>query len=541
MLIEPDFQSCDGAELSTMLDVLELQTAIDVDRTTADALAIERRAVTLDDVVARMRARLVLGDMLDRRGEIASGAKLVWEVNRWSTEAGHRPVLARSHLLLSSAYHHLADPATCLEHAVRALELLDDATPPRIRAAHLVKLGDALGWLGSFQAARERYLSAEEIVVTVGDTRRHLQLLNNLAYTECDAGEPERAWAAIERMLAISAESHVHLSAIYMDTVARAQIELGRYADAVETVGQAVADYESSPHVEADALAELLLTFAETQRLVGDLPGAQATLIRCRRTAAERGLAEIEVRVMAEQAALFAARGEFEQAYLLSVDFHAAAEAINSVHREALARTRQAMLETNEAREAAELFREQARRDALTGLRNRRYVDEQLPMLLRQAALTGQPLSVGLIDLDHFKRVNDTLSHATGDQVLVVVAALLTAAVAASTPAGAPDADPGTGFVARIGGEEFLLVLPGATLAECAHHCEQMREAVRSHDWHAVTGELQQTISIGLATARDGIDQSALLRLADDNLYAAKRAGRDRVVANRPSMAWQTA
>ena len=116
---------------------------------------------------------------------------------------------------------------------------------------------------------------------------------------------------------------------------------------------------------------------------------------------------------------------------------------------------------------------------------------------------------------------------------------MLTAAVATSTPAGATDGDPGAGFVARIGGEEFLLVLPGATLSECAHHCEQMRMAVRSHPWHAITGELRQTVSIGLAAAHADIDQSALLRLADDNPYEAKRAGRDRVVAHRAESASQ--
>jgi diguanylate cyclase (GGDEF)-like protein len=252
---------------------------------------------------------------------------------------------------------------------------------------------------------------------------------------------------------------------------------------------------------------------------------------RCQATCSERGLTEVAVRAMEQQAALHAARGEFDRAYHLHTEFHAAAEAINSLQREALARTRQAMFETAEARQAAELFREQARRDSLTGLHNRRYVDEVLPLLLQQAALTGSALSVGLVDLDHFKRVNDELSHETGDQVLVVVAALLTAAVATSMPGAATDGDADAGFVARIGGEEFLLVFPGTALADCAQHCEDIRLAVRSHPWHAITGALAQTVSIGVATATADISQSGLLRIADDNLYIAKRAGRDRVVA----------
>ncbi|MEO6714753.1 MAG: GGDEF domain-containing protein [Mycobacteriales bacterium] len=526
-----DVLSGGADELTATVDVLDLQTAVDVDRSYAVAVDIEKRAAELGDVVLLMRARLVQGDVLDRKGDVAGGAKMVWEVNRWAAEVGHRPVLARSHLLLSSAYHHLSEPAACLEHAVRALELLEDSTPPPVRALHLIKLGDALGWLGSFDAARERYLSAEEIVVAVGDPSRHVQLLNNLAYTECDAGQPERAWAVIERMLAVAAESGLRPNAIVMDTVARAQIALGRYDDAVQTIGSALADYESSAYEEADGLPELLLTLAETQRLVGDLAAGQAALDRCLRVCAERGLTEIGVRVMKEQAALHAACGQFERAYWLHVEFHAAAEEINSGQREALARTRQAMLEIAEARQAAHLFREQARTDSLTGLHNRRYVDEQLPLLLRQAALTGAPLSVGLIDLDRFKRVNDTLSHDTGDQVLVAVASLLAAAVASSTRPDSLGAEPTAGFVARIGGEEFLLVLPGTDLSECARRCEQIRVAVRSHAWHPITGDLRQTLSIGVATADADGDQSALLRNADEKLYAAKSAGRDRVVA----------
>ena len=88
------------------------------------------------------------------------------------------------------------------------------------------------------------------------------------------------------------------------------------------------------------------------------------------------------------------------------------------------------MFETAEAREEAEHFREQARRDPLTGLRNRRYVDEELPALIA----AGGELTVAIVDLDHFKWVNDRLSHDVGDQVLVLVAKLLETELAAIVP-----------------------------------------------------------------------------------------------------------
>src|SRR4029450_3793452 len=126
----------------------------------------------------------------------------------------------------------------------------------------------------------------------------------------------------------------------------------------------------------------------------------------------------------------------------------------------------QAVWRATGARRASERFREMAHRDALTGLYNRRYVNEKLPALLGQAAVRPTPVSVAIVDLDHFKRINDTLSHSTGDTVLQEVAQLL---VEAAT---------GQALAARMGGEEFLLVFPGTAAAEAARRCEQLRQRI---------------------------------------------------------------
>jgi diguanylate cyclase (GGDEF)-like protein len=183
----------------------------------------------------------------------------------------------------------------------------------------------------------------------------------------------------------------------------------------------------------------------------------------------------------------------------------------------------QAVFEANEARRASEHFREMAHRDALTGLYNRRYINERVPDLLQEAARSCRPLAVALIDLDHFKRVNDTLSHATGDTVLQQVAELLMEETAG-----------GSAVAARMGGEEFLLIFPGLDAREAALRCERLRLRLRAHAWQPITGTLPVTTSIGVtATTPDGHGSfSALLAQADCNLYAAKRDGRDRVIAD---------
>jgi diguanylate cyclase (GGDEF)-like protein len=188
-----------------------------------------------------------------------------------------------------------------------------------------------------------------------------------------------------------------------------------------------------------------------------------------------------------------------------------------------------------EARQVAARYHEQARRDPLTGLHNRRYVDEQLAPAIARAGQAGTPLAVALVDLDHFKRINDTLSHHVGDQVLAVIAALLSDAQTQLAPAG---------FTARLGGEEFLLVLPDLGPEATAGGLDALRRTIRSHPWQDLTGELPVTVSVGAADADEGLGTSAsLLAEADRRLYTAKRTGRDRVVtratagsgAGRPS------
>ena len=158
------------------------------------------------------------------------------------------------------------------------------------------------------------------------------------------------------------------------------------------------------------------------------------------------------------------------------------------------------------------------RRDPLTGLGNRRAVDHQLPALLREAAANGRPVTLAMLDLDRFKQINDVHGHLVGDRVLVDVAELLRACVRHGD------------LVARIGGEEFLAVLPDADGMRAREICERIRQHVASHDWTTLAPGLVVTLSVGLAST-PSYEQTALARRADRALYRAKALGRDRVEA----------
>ena len=182
-------------------------------------------------------------------------------------------------------------------------------------------------------------------------------------------------------------------------------------------------------------------------------------------------------------------------------------------------RLRAAQLE-NENRllavKAQELGRH-ALEDQLTGLANRRRVDHELPLQLKQARERHDALSVAAVDLDHFKEVNDRFGHGVGDDVLRSVAQILLQNTRSSD------------LLARMGGEEFLVVFVGTPLEVSSDICERLRQAVQGHDWDALVQDLRVTISIGLCDAVDSADVRELLQRADTSLYAAKRAGRNRV------------
>lgn len=155
--------------------------------------------------------------------------------------------------------------------------------------------------------------------------------------------------------------------------------------------------------------------------------------------------------------------------------------------------------------------------DALTGLANRRRFMAALEAELTRQARSGGELCLMLIDADHFKDINDQHGHPTGDAVLRQIALILMRSVRA--PADVP---------ARLGGEEFAVILPEARLDEARRVAERLREQVAAHVFEDGAVRLHASVSIGLVAAR-GLTLQALLQQADAALYLAKRRGRNRV------------
>ena len=174
--------------------------------------------------------------------------------------------------------------------------------------------------------------------------------------------------------------------------------------------------------------------------------------------------------------------------------------------------------EAQRARAQAAEFAAEAERDPLTGLGNRRHLERRCAELLPSAEVSRSALTLALLDVDHFKQVNDQHGHAVGDQVLLAMAQLLSE----NTRSG--------DVVARHGGEEFVLVLPGMPAQRALEVCDRLRERVHSHPWNQRFGlDTPLTVSLGLAGA-PAYELPDLLQRADRALYQAKGEGRNRVV-----------
>ncbi len=173
-----------------------------------------------------------------------------------------------------------------------------------------------------------------------------------------------------------------------------------------------------------------------------------------------------------------------------------------------------------ELQEALNIIQEISIRDVLTGLYNRRHLLDRLEIEKKRADRTGQLFSIIILDIDHFKRINDTLGHLHGDEVLKVVADLLQGSLR------------GTDFCARFGGEEFVMLLEqtgGDGALVCA---ERARHLVESAKFPAFGDDFQVTVSLGVTWYQPKEPIFQVLSRADEALYRAKHAGRNRVEAS---------
>jgi two-component system cell cycle response regulator len=359
------------AAFAATLIELELRGVAAFRSVRGPAAEIEHAAQQAGDEEAEQRAALLRSDVLLREGRVGEGGRLAHQARAWA-EAHENPyVLARAHRELSIFYRLVGDVSDALTHGVQCLSNLTDDVPPGIRARHLMTLAVALDDSGSTEEGDRRSREALRIAEEIGDHELAVVVLNNMIYTAYENGDEPAARALIRAMEAASIRSGRPLAANELDTVARVEMMAGRY-ESVETTLAGVLD-GSIPVNEGDAAGECMLTLAEARRLAGRFAEAQSALDAAVLESEHNGLGRLRARGRQEQAALYAAQGDYQRAYEEHLLFHADATALHSTQREARARAMQAVFEATEARRASERFREMAHRDALTGAARSRW------------------------------------------------------------------------------------------------------------------------------------------------------------------------
>ena len=528
--------------------------ARDAARLAAEATAL---ATLVSDTGARARARYLEG----RAAELAldeTGALEAYREALAGFQAVHDDV-GRADALrgIGQVYDTLGDAPQALAHHLRALAIAEDAGDATSQAAAMRTIGVVHSRAGRPDVGLEWYQKSLALPGSKADPVERARTLNNIGINLKDLGRLDESLETLHRALeAFRVAGEAPGQAAALNNLGATLERMDRLDEAEATLRDALARSTGTGYGEGVVNASLGLgrvcdrtgrSDEARMHLVKALDVAQHAGLRAYEVDAHDALADLCERCGASAEALHHLRAsrEIERLLLseasdrrlkmLSIRYQ-----VTAAQREAdLMRAKQDELARANARLAAlnldlaasdaqksrlvvELER-QSREDSLTGLANRRRLDQRLRDEFDRAVRYGRPLAVAIADLDHFKSVNDRWTHAVGDAVLRRVASVLAAEVRH------------TDLVARYGGEEFVLVLVETGAEAAAAVCEKVRAAIAAHDWSGIAPGLAITVSIGWSTDTTLAGPDAMLGVADAALYRAKAAGRNRIAGGRTS------
>ncbi|TFD03247.1 GGDEF domain-containing protein [Cryobacterium sinapicolor] len=463
---------------------------------------------------------------------------------------------SKVHCTLTLAYSDTGLYEPALRHALAALETARGSGSALAEFWALSRSSMVHEGMGEAERGLELGRQALALARTIDDPEASFVGLNNLGDSLLELAQAQKAQNAqaqnsqpqnsqaqnaqmslnqalllVREAVAVAhAQRHNFYESIARTNLVSILIELGEHEEAREQAGRSrrLAKAHGFRSLEENNDAQL----AEVARAEGDIDGATAMMNAQLLVAALDDDPALHIKL---QQALFEMHkecGRFEQALEHVEILHAlilkrttdtagiqSQMLINTLGIEqARHDAERSQLDAARLRIRADDLDVQANTDPLTRLPNRRALDRRLPRLMGRSRDTRQSICVAMIDMDHFKRVNDEHGHATGDQVLNAMAGLLRAVTR--------DSD----MAVRVGGEEFLLVFADTSL-ECAEQaCERLLSSVRGHHWEALAPGLACTVSVGLAELAPGETVAGWLARADAALYQAKDSGRDQLV-----------
>jgi diguanylate cyclase (GGDEF)-like protein len=499
----------------------------------AEATRCHEIALSLADPGLCARSRALQGAISLHRGDLRGALELAVEAERHSERTADAAARAEVAALKGQVCFFTGSYGEAVSNAELAVQLADRAQEPGLqlyarRATCMVfanvRVSDLRGRLDQLLA----------LTIDFGDRWEEAISRNDLACYLQELGDLEAAEREIDRAHEVASEitsGNSFALAVIHSTRADIRLLAGRAEDALADAERSIALLTADAYPNPYVLSATVRAVVEARMALGQLDDAREAGEGVLSWLGDR-LPRTRSLILSTLAKALREAGRFEEAYdALSRSAELEAQAFRELSELQISLER-ATLEIHAARHERdalaakngqlerlqEQLRDQADRDWLTGLRNRRYLARELERLAEER-LAG-PLSLAVVDLDHFKSINDRFGHEAGDKVLVRVAGLLS------------DALRGSDIVARSGGEEFLVLMPLTDASAASRCCERIRAAIRDEPWERIDPRLEVTTSVGIASAVEPSDLEALVKLADQRLYEAKRAGRDRVVGD---------
>ena len=491
------------------------------------AIAPLKSAIVLADAAGKWwcvaATRHALGRVYSHVGRNAESVAELLEVHRLYQQQQDTPGVVGVLSDLAWIYRGQEDDPQALQRAMQAgeaaLSLLEPARQRHLAATVNNTLAGVYESAGQYERARNRTLAAMRTATEIGDLTGTGYIGRLAARIEMRMGNPARALALVEKAKRAFMSAGVREMVLQTSVLrAKALLALGRRSeakqelDAAETLrrqtdtasydaeyyGTQLALYESMDDFESALRASKALAAAERRRATEDNRKTGAELQE--RFEVQRR--EAENTLLREQQRASASRNAFLAVTLL-VSLACAGVMVAYLVQLRLQRRRLAEL---------------AARDDLTGLPNRRTIMEFARQARKAMPVTHEPLCVAVVDIDHFKQVNDSHGHEVGDRALQTFARVCKDRLR--------DRD----MIGRMGGEEFLLVLPGAHRDDLPAVFERLQAGLRTAQIPGMPSDARLTFSMGCATLLPNEEIEPAIRRADEGVYRAKSLGRDQLV-----------
>lgn len=516
-----------------------------------DALAALAAFAALDDEVGREAVLSTFGIIEVDRGHYPEALEHFLASHRLCRGRGDkREAVALSNL--GVVYDYLGDYTASLDLHLRSWRISKEGNNPLGEKIALNNVGYLHYRLNQYDEALAHYFRALGIE-HVGDRQLHALLLDNIGLAYEKLGDYQQALRYQQESLNTrEATGDQRGIGDSLDDLGSVYLALGEVAEARGRLERSLALKEAVGNLKGQAETCLLLGTLFTRE--GQLEQALVFLHRARETAEEINSREVTCKAHQALAEAYKLGGHFREALSHFETSHTLRDHLLGEVSSQKLHTLRVRFETEQAERERELLTlkndelaqanreleqltaslrkadeeksallqrlaKHAHEDSLTGLANRRHFDARLVQEFRRAHRSQRPLSLALCDLDDFKGINDRFSHTAGDVVLRAIATLLTTILR--------DGD----VVARIGGEEFALILPETAGPEARAICERVRRDIEAYPWHQLYPALQVTVSVGLTDDTAVANAEAMLAVADTRLYKAKHRGKNRVVA----------